>query len=274
MDDLKLLGLQRAEFEVAEKSQSMSDRLQFTIFIVSILVIALEQEWVSYAGGVLNVLLALSWQFYAYKGRRSHYIAERARRAVLLSGGLGVNVTGKLYSDILMQFTVSEPEGRKYEDPNYFKAYGPQGYKRLAAMLQESAFWTKHLFDKSAGYYWWAFGIGLIIAVVGLLLMPSVTEGSACFMVAQIFCVLLVWLVTGGVFTRALNYTTAARAVDDVENRLNNAVSGQSLENDLVVILGDYNAIVQDAPTIPTSIYQRNREQLNRLWSESRESNG
>jgi len=241
MDDLKLLGLQRAEFEASKRLETISLRLQFAIVIVSILVIAMPQEWVSYVGGILNFILAIFWKVFSIKGRRSHYIAERARRAVLLSEGLGVDVTGKLYSDIHMQFTVSESDGRKHEEPKYYEAHGPPGYARLANMLQESAFWSKHLFDKCANKYWWMFGIGMIISLVVLSLTPTVTQGFPSLMITEIFCVLLTWLVTGDLFTTALRFTTAARAVDDVENRLNRALSEKNRNNDIIMGTSKYS---------------------------------
>jgi hypothetical protein len=269
MDDLKLLGLQRAEFEVAEKAQYISGKIQLGMIFVSILVIALPKELLSYGGAIINFLLTIFWQIFAYKGRRSHYIAERGRRAVMLIGGLGLNVTGKPFTDLLLQFTVSEEEGKKHEDKEYFKAYGPPSFSRLAMMLEESAFWTKHLYDKSAVYYWILFSAGLIISIVGLLLMPAISNNSSSILVAQMFCLLLTWLITGNVFTSALSYTSAARAVDDIEHRLNKA---EAIDKDMFLILGDYNAIVQDAPIIPTSIYMKNCDKLNQLWLERQSS--
>lgn len=275
MDDLKLLGLHRAEFKAAERSQGIARKLQLIVIAVSILVIALHTELLSYFGAFINFLLAILWQVFAYKERRSHFIAERGRRAFLLATGLGLCISGKLYSDLVLQFTVSEAEAKTYEDPEYFKAYGPSGYLRLAMMLEESAFWTKHLYDKSAFRYWSLFLMGLITAVAGLLLLPALTHGPSSLLVTQMFCLLLAWFITGDIFSAALGYSLAARAVDDVENRLSWIPSSKSLDKDLLVILGDYNAIVQDAPTIPTSIYLKNREKLNLLWSErNRQSNG
>ncbi len=268
MDNLKLLGLQRAEFAAAERSQATSSKLRVAMLVVSIFVIGLQKGWLSYVGAILNLILVILWKIFKDKGRRSHYIAERGRRAVLLSGGLDIGFTGKLYTDLLSQFTVSETDGKKYEDPEYFKAYGLPGYLRLAKMLEESAFWTKHLYDKSASRYWLLFSGGLLIAIVGLLLISNIADSSSGLLVSQIFCLLLAWLVTEDIFTGAQSFTSAARAIDDVENRLSVAVSSESLEKDLLIILGDYNAIVQNTPIIPTSIYEKNKEKLNRLWLE------
>lgn len=269
MDNLKLLGLQRAEYEVAENKLNTAGKVQFIIVAVSIIAISTSHTWIVYLGSILNLFLVFVWQLLAYQGRKSHHIAERARRMVVLSEGLGIQISGKQYSDIRMQFTVSPSDGKKHENQNYYKANESPGNARLAEMLQESAFWSKHLLDRSSSRYWLLFVVTLLSAFVGLLLLYSVPN----LLIVQIFSVLLIWLITGGLFSDALKFTIAARAIDDVENRLDGYLSAQSLDKDLLVILGDYNAIVQEIPTIPSSIYYSLRDKLNKLWIESRKAN-
>ena len=269
MNNLKLrelLGLHRAEFALAERYRSRAERVQALIVLVSSLAILLKNDLLTYAGAIINFLLVIAWQVFDYRAKHSHFVAERGRRAVLLAEGLGIDIGAKSYSDLKMQFSSSESEGKKQEDPKYFKEYGPPGYSKIAYMLDESAFWTQHLYSKCASKYWLMFSVLLLLVIVGLLLITVVKDKNA--QIAQILCLLLASLITGDIFNSALRFTVGALAVKDVVNRINASRSSNSLEQELLVIFGDYNAIVQDAPIIPDSIYRKWSKRLNRLWSE------
>jgi len=273
VENIKLLGRQRAEFDSAKRKQRMATNLQYAIIVISVMVLIIPVNLVSYLGSILNLVLVLAWQYNEYSGKQTHQLAERARRMVLLAEGLGLTIGTKEYSDVMMKFTSSVYEGKKYEDPNYFKADESPGYTKLANMLHESSFWSKHLLDKSAARQWKAFGIALFISIVGLLLLSILSIDSVSQTFTQLFSLLLMWLVTGGILIRAIDFTSSARTIDDIEARLTSIIADKITDESIIVILGDYNAAMQGTPTIPTLVYKRNRDELNQLWAELHSSN-
>jgi len=269
MVDKKFLGLQRGEFEVAERVNTLASQTQFAIFVLSLGVLAFSSSLLQYLGSVINVLLVILWQYRVIQYKRSHSLAERARRMVLLSEGLGIPIRGKQYSDVMMQFSSSGYKAKRFEDPYYYKAEGNPGEAKLAMMLLESAFWSKHLFNKSATIQWAKSIAALVFSLIGFLALPLIENSEILLLYVNTFCLLLIWLITGGTFSTALQYSSAERVIDDIKNRLEILIEEGADKDVLLLALGDYNAVMQATPIIPTYIYLKYRDRLKKLWKTS-----
>ena len=270
MDDNQLLGLQRAEFNRSETFSAHSNKLQIMIVVISAIAIFIDDASLVYVLTVCNLLIAMGWLYLSFQAKDSHSVAERARRAVVFSNALGIKLSGKSYTDLKMLFHVDEKDGKKYEDDNYFKSNQDYGNKKLAEIVEESAFWSKHLFKASAKRTWIYFAGTLIISILGLLLLPLFNIGNLDILISQVFCLILIWLVTGNLFTTAVIFTRTAHSIDDIEARLDNIASDKEPDQDVLVIVSDYNALVESTPAIPTDLYDKNRDRLNALWQERR----
>lgn len=266
MDENKLLGLQRAEFKRAEAMGARSNNAQVLIVIISIITVFINKPSYVYTLSIFNLIFAVLWL--SMQAKNSHCIAERARRAVVFSNGLGVKISGKSYTDLKMLFNVHESEGEKYEDENYFKTQKDYGNQKLAEIVEESSFWSKHLFKLSAKRYWFYFSATLTISILGLLLLPLLNVGSLDILISQVFCLILIWLITGNIFAAAMSFTNAANSADDIEGRLDKMALNMESDQDVLLIVSDYNALVESSPTIPSDLYEKNRERFNSLWKE------
>lgn len=268
MDDNKLLGLQRAEFKRAEAMSARSNKAQVIIVIISITTIFINKPSYVYALTISNLIIASFWLWFSIQAKNSHSVAERARRAVVFSNGLGIKLSGKSYTDLKMLFNVNESEGEKYEDEDYFKTQQKYGNKKLAEIVEESSFWSKHLFKMSARRYWFYFSATLTISILGLLLLPLLNIGSLDILISQVFCIILIWLITGNIFVAAMSFTNAANSIDDIEGRLDKMSSNKESDQDVLLVVSDYNALVESSPTIPSDLYEKNRDRLNDLWKD------
>lgn len=268
MDKLELLGLQRAEFQRSETMDSRRNKVQFVIVITSIGAVFLgsSKVWAVILLAILGLLLALLGLYFAFQAKSSHGTAERARRMLVYMSGLGIKPCPKSYTDLRMQFKVDDAKARKFEDPDYFKTTQDYGDQRLAEILEESSFWSKHLFHQSATRYWIRFALSLIVSIVVLLLMAGLDFGEKEVVVSQLFCVVLIWLVTGSVFRNAMAFTFATKSVDDIEGRVTVTAREQEPGQDILIMMGDYNAIMESSPTIPSDIYSKQKKKLNQLW--------
>jgi hypothetical protein len=146
----------------------------------------------------------------------------------------------------------------------YYESDLEPGFKRLQSLLEESAFWSGHLFACMRDKSWWFFAVSVLVSIMTLLATPVMRESIAELLLAQIFCTVAASLVAGGALHRALSYQQAAEASKLVAARLQSV----SDDNETLVHLTDYNAIVEATPTIPSKVYQKNRERLNRLWKQ------
>lgn len=265
MERPDLLAYQRAEHQVAKRHDSVARLFEYLILVTALTSIAIARDTFVLAGTLASLLLTIAWQTAAFLGRRSHSIAERARRAVILEAGLGISLTGKAYSDLFAAFTAKQKQVERHGDQEFYASDQPKGPKRLAEILEESAFWSKHLFQATARAAWWRLGVAGVISVTCLALLPLLRETSVAVLWATAICVVLTWLVTGSMGSGAVAYALAAREVDDIEARL---AAAPATPEGILPILGDYNAVVQAAPTIPSAVYKRMRPRLNQLWTE------
>ncbi len=241
MDDVKLLGLQRAEFQRAETFSARSNNAQFFIVLISVASVFVSEPKLVYAVTVLSLLVAILWLYLSHQSKASHSTAERARRAVVLRNGLGIRLSRKSYSDLMMQFNVNESEGGKWEDATYFKSAGEYGNKKLTEIVEESSFWSKHLFRLSATRQWIYFGVTLCISIIGLLVIPLLSSGELNLLISHVICLILLWLITGSLFSTAMAFTRTANAIDAIEGRLSNMANNIEPDEDVLLLVGDYN---------------------------------
>lgn len=265
-NDIKLLGLHRAEFERAKADQARAWGAQACAAILACISVLVTDETVTYITTVLALIAAGLRCFFLWQSRRRHGTAERARRVLFLMQGLGWRMSGKEMVDLLASFSVSESEGQLWEDESYFDSVEDPGPKALAAIIQENAFWSKHLFSLSAKRYWLYSALSLALLLVVLLVIPGIPGQRWPIIIARFVCVALMFLVAIDLVGMAIAYSEAARVMNNVDDRLTNIRAFGSPEPDVMSVLGDYNAAAQGAPVIPTGIYKQHRERLRRLW--------
>lgn len=275
MDELiqKVTGMHRSEFEKAENREKYSWIAELIVVIAAIVVIFVNEELVIYTSSVVALGAAiLSWTL-SYFAKKHRSIAERARRFIVLNQGLGYEVSRKELIELLASFSVTEDDGRVWVDKEYYRSSADTGHAKFAQMLQESAFYSSHLYEASAkrSRIWLVAASGL--AVVTMFTLPTITIQSWSIAVAQIVSVVLIFLISIDLLGRTLDFFEASSRASGVDDRVEHFLTVGAHENDLIMIWGDYNATVQDAPIIPTSIYERNKERLNKLYSKRTNSN-
>lgn len=263
---IKLIGLHRAEFERAKADKAHAWKLQVSVALFACISVLLPKQTVTYMTTVLALIaIGFNW-FFSWRSRRRHRLAERARRILLLMKGLGWRISGKEMADLLASFSVSESEGRHWEDENYFDYIGEPSPKALAAIIQESTFFSKHLYSLSAKRYWSYSVLFLSLFFIILLAIPSIPSYQWSIIIVRLVCTALVCLVAIDIVGTAIAFSEAAHIVSGIDDRLANIMLSGSSESDVISVFGDYNATIQGAPLIPTGIYKQHRERLRRLW--------
>lgn len=263
----EIVGLQRAEFAKASCWQTAILFIQGGIAAVAV-GSAFSPPNITYALTLTALVLAAAWQFAHYKLKASRAQAERARRSTLLMDGLGEQISEAELRDIRRSFTVSLEQGRIHEDGAYYDAKAGAGESRLAEMLEESAFWSHDLLEKSATVMIGFFLASLAAAVFLLLAIVFIFDGAVLQKSARAVCAAITLFVSAEVFGAAVAFASAARCVERVNLRLTALRGSGARRADLLQIMGDYNSAVEGAPLFVPGVYRRNRERLNQLWKE------
>lgn len=263
----KLIGLQRAEFNKAAKLQLWILRVQVFIAIVAGAAVFVEDSVVAYSATIAAVTLALVWAWLGWSYRESRGQAERSRRATLLMDGLGVQVSSGELRDLEASFTISPEEGAKHEDPNYYATQAPPGDARLAEMIEETTFWSADLMHYSARRTWILFIVFLGLGLAFLFAAVPWSGNEEIKGGVRVFCALLTLLVSTDVLGAAFSYGNAAKALKSMLPRLEAVRALGYPRADLLLLLADYNSAVEGAPMYPPGIYDKRRDRLNKLWN-------
>lgn len=261
-----LVGFQLAEFAKSKRRRILVGAIQGLILLVAFASVFVEEKRAVFVIGGLALLLAVGLQFALRQFRQSREIAERARRATLLMGGLGTPLPNAALRDLWMCRTTTDAQAIASKNPNYFDARVAPGRERLAQMLEESAFWTTTLQKKSAEVCWLIFTLGLVAAFSSLLFAPYTTVDVITSGGRVIFTV-LAFVVTQGLFDIASGHQSAASSVEKILDRLSACEARGNQEGELLQILGDYNSIVERAPLNFPWMYDIYKDQLNAQWA-------
>jgi hypothetical protein len=264
----EIVGLQRAEFARAASLQGRILYVQIAIALVAIATVV-RNDLVVYIAALATMTGGLVWARADYQYKESRAQAERARRATLLTDGLGGALSAAEVRDLKAHFSVTAEQGRLLEDASYYATHENPGPQRLAEMLEETAFWTFQLLRYSAKRFWLLFTAFLACGL--LLLFGSIPFASTQQVLGgvRIACAMLVLLVSTDVLGRALAYSRASHTVDRICLRIKEIKPSGYPRCDLLMILCDYNSAVECAPMPAAGIYEKHRDQLNRLWNES-----
>jgi hypothetical protein len=265
----EIVGLQRAEFDRAARLQKRILYFQVAITLLACTTVYVSNTVLAYTAALMAVAVALLWARTDYLWSESRAQAERARRATLLTDGLGWELSAAEVRDLRSQFSVKSNQGKLFEDPAYYAAKALPGPQRLVEMLEETGFWTRQLFRYSANRFWFLFA--LFLTFLFLLLLGSIpfVNKQELLGAVRVACAMLVLLVSTDLLGRALDYTRAFHTLDGICQRIKQIKSDRDISCDLLMILCDYNSAVESAPMPASGIYERHRDELNRMWKES-----
>jgi len=261
-----LVAMQRLQFNRAAKLDSRLFIAQLATLVVALASLFLPYEhWASLLG-VCSVALASATLLLLYQSRRKRALAEKARRATVLVGGLGMSLSEGELRRLAALANATPDEMVKWSDPDYFATKEPPGVKRATDMAEENAFWSYNLYHASQlTMYLWSL-VPAAIAAAGFLLTLSLLPGSTNSQQVKVFSTIASSLILLELLTRTAQYGVAAGETEAVYERLANIRSAGYSKDDLMLALMDYNAAVESAPLMAWGVHRRNKERLETLW--------
>jgi len=223
--------------------------------------------WAYLFGVLVLVLEALAWQFRRW-ALAMHRRSDQARRRALLINAFGGGAERLDVADLRKSFSDWACKRAAELDRSDYWAERAGELPGVLANLQESAFWSKHLYKAAAkrmGVIAGAVGACLVaIAVGGFLVFDGDTELA----VARVLVVALSLLIGLDLIGQALAWSSAASEAETVDRRLEH-MDG-ALAEPLLAVIGDYAIATSMAPPIPDRFYERDKDKLDDLWEERR----
>lgn len=213
-------------------------------------------------------VLALGSESYAwwlrFQAEEAHERAEEGRRRAVLIRELGAGSREVHASTVRVEFSSrARATASQWADPDYFAAEDRPGPRRLLESLQESAFWSCHLY-RAAGRERVLALVGLVAVIVGSLVAVFSIEADGATAAARAATVMLTVLVASDELGFALSFFSAGRSAGRVVERLE-AVTPDSLAQ-VLAVYGDYSTATALAAPIPTRLYKRHHDAIDEAW--------
>lgn len=238
-----------------------------------------------YLLGILATLTEmLAWWFH-FEGERRHRLSRELNRRALLVNAFGnvsellelADLRACLDDTVLQQAAQLDKEVYNPAQPEqrYYTSGQREGsIQRLLDNLQESAFWSKHLYQHIARHTFKK--LGLITGLVLLVLLGSIPFSSpiaSWWLAPKIIAIFLAFMISDEL-TFAVEWRMATNRCDVVIRRVECILAKRkTAEDEILAVFGDYAAITETAPPIPSWVYTKERERLNGLWEEKQGRN-
>jgi hypothetical protein len=222
-----------------------------------------------YALSVLALILeGIVWLLTHY-AQSKHRLGDAARRHAMLADAFG-DPEPLEDAELRRQFSKSdERRAALLENPNYYASTASHGLARLAKHLQESAFWSKDLYQRAAARTYGLFALlATGVLACALLALPTVANESA-LLIARVIVLVLGVVIGVDLLGRAISWAEAARQAERVDARLRPSGARRSTRV-MLGILAEYAVATAGCPPIPTDLHMKEFDRLNKLWGQRR----
>ncbi|CAO4151993.1 hypothetical protein DHODJN_17765 [Methylorubrum extorquens] len=265
-DNDRLLTHQRAELDRAQRYHHLSLAAQLSVALVAAVSVYSENSSTQLNFALLGFLLVGVW-FALGRKQNSHRAAgEQARRVVLLASGLDEHFSSEQRLRIFDNFTVPINDRPLVREEDYFASRAAPSYRRLAELIEESAYWTRELQQASATALQWALvGIGLLMAAALWAGLPAMSA-DAGVLLARVLVTLLVFLLSSDVIGAVFAHRNAAKSIREISQRAETAAARNYPSADVLLLMSDYNAAVESAPFALPGTFRMHRTELTRRW--------
>jgi len=265
---VNLQALMNAQFDAAKFYQNMAALCSVLTLAIDLFVTFTNQYQKGFAllaAGLVITSGALLW-----RSNRLRYTAEGILRKFELNKGLGWDISARELSDILAAAPSSVKKAARSAAPEtYFTDITGAGPTKLLKNLEESAWWTKQLAKRMAGY---AAAVSIVVGIVALVTLVVALEGALsqniADSIAKATISVIVFVFSGGYVKLAFDYNLLAQEADRTEDRACELLKTSPVESEAIKALHDYQIARVTAPLIPTFIWKVSQKELSSLWDE------
>jgi hypothetical protein len=247
--------------------------LFFKACVILVSAVVIWFSILSKASPFLALSLALASEWFAWRSDRAKSIAETLLRKLDYRDALGWEISRAELSDVLARSSGKLRRRIPPEDhgENYFASSESVGPVRALQNLQESAWWSKHLAEKTGRYTL----AGTTVATLGSLLILVTTVGTlqnfeVLASVGRVVTAVLMFAVSLGLVRLTLGYYDFGQRAHRTEQRATEFLRGGCTEIDAIKLYNDYHLDRAVAPLVPDRVWKWTRDQLNELWDNYR----
>jgi hypothetical protein len=263
-----LLALSRAASEETKRLFTLTVWAHGISLALAAVALRFTSPWDHVCVVLALVVELLAWGMRSWAGR-THSQAEGARRSAMLMWAFGETNEPLDAVDLRSSFSPRvESRAADLEDPNYYSSTLPPGRDRFVDMFQESAFWSKHLYRLAGWLAMAACGLALLAAVLLFVLLERTGVAGILPVLAEVMVPIITFFISVDLLGQGLAWLEAAGTSDRIDHALEGARAKS--EADLLATFTDYGVATASASPIPTFLYRRQHDRLDREWRRRR----
>jgi len=263
----RLLTHQTAELEKADKLRGRMIFIQLLVAILAALSVFFDNSIALLVIALLAFMLLGAWLWLSQLQQKYRVSGDQARRTVLLMSGLNRVPSKEQQQRIINNFNVSIAGKPLSREEDRFSTREFPSYKRLAELIEESAFWTSDLQHASATVMNFVLWTSLVIAFS--LSVAAIISATHEWLISiyRVFLAIMAFFISSDVLGLLFSYKDSATAIDEILRRVEIAALRDHPESDLLLLISDYNAAIERAPSPIPYLFQFRYGKLSQRWS-------
>lgn len=263
-----LPALAKAGSEIAQFYFNRRRMAYFGALLVALLMLLPIGVFAYVLAVVAMITEILAWWF-RNKGEHYHRLSRELMRRAMLLNAFGHSDESLDVTDLLNSFGEEKlkQKAEQLDDKFYQKPYYEGN--RLLDNLQESAFWSKHLFAIAAQRTIWLLVLISFAVIFIVFLIEPLLINQDISLIPKIIVVFLAFVIADELST-AFAWREAANRCEAVDRRVEKilAEANEPSQEAILAIFSDYAVATAAAPPIPKRIYEEQWNHLDESWND------
>lgn len=225
--------------------------------------------------GALAVLVIQATTWYTRQtAQQKQGVGDEIRRRGLLMDALGPYDQSYDLAELLAKISTSARDrALSKATSDYFASDAQYGLARLRDHLRENSFWNRRLFSEASKRGGWILVTITIVSVLVVFLAIALVPQDTAVNIVRIFVFSLTFLLGYTLLVDVLAWRSASTSIERLDRQLDaiKHLDDSSLatqQGQIMTILSEYAVATSKIAPIPPTIYENNRDSLNKLWKD------
>lgn len=156
-------------------------------------------------------------------------------------------------------------KAKRFEKDDYYGTSERNSENRLIQILQESCFWSHHLYRSSRDRAAIIASSLILLVIISVALTLPLTEIDQQYTEPRLVLLFMIFFPIWDEMGKVISFNNASNRLELIDTRLSSNITDIA---GVLAIFADYNVVTASAPLIPQKIYDKKKDVLNGLWAE------
>lgn len=257
-------SLSSAVLNNAKQYSKYESFLHFITFTCAAVSIFLNGNWLYLVAVIALIAEFCSWLLSKSTSSKKS-LGQELIRLNIIQNSYGSNMSVDL-AYLKSKVTNSEfNKASSFENSDYYATDDLTPEVRLVEIIQESCFWSQHLYQacKQRAI---ANSILLSILIIVLIITGlSLISSDANFTLPRLALLFLMFFPLWNGIDKAISFGSATSKLTSIDQQLS---ASKCAFPDLLLLFAEYNVVTSKTPLIPQKVFENEQDKLNLLWAE------